>query len=119
MVESLTFGQYPFLKELGLGETNFGAYFDVKWTGSGDEVVSINPATNKPIARIRMGSMADYESCVKAMEAEKLRWAKTPAPIRGEVVRQIGEAFRRKKEPLGLLISLEMGKIKSEGLGEV
>jgi aldehyde dehydrogenase family 7 member A1 len=44
---------------------------------------------------------------------------KTPAPVRGEIVRQIGEAFRKKKEPLGLLISLEMGKIKSEGLGEV
>ena len=44
---------------------------------------------------------------------------KTPAPVRGEIVRQVGEAFRKKKEPLGLLISLEMGKIKSEGLGEV
>lgn len=79
----------------------------------------MNPATNKPIAKIRMGSLADYESCVKAMESEKVRWAKTPAPVRGEVVRQIGEAFRQKKEALGLLISLEMGKIKSEGLGEV
>jgi len=79
----------------------------------------VNPATNKPIAKIRMGSLADYESCVKAMESEKVRWAKTPAPVRGEVVRQIGEAFRQKKEALGLLISLEMGKIKSEGLGEV
>ena len=53
------------------------------------------------------------------METEKIRWMKTPAPIRGEVVRQIGDAFRAKKEALGLLISLEMGKIKSEGLGEV
>jgi aldehyde dehydrogenase family 7 protein A1 len=66
-----------------------------------------------------MGSPADYEACIRAMEAEKARWMKTPAPVRGEVVRQIGEAFRRKKEALGLLISLEMGKIKSEGLGEV
>ena len=53
------------------------------------------------------------------MEAEKVKWAKTPAPIRGEIVRQIGDAFRQKKEALGALISLEMGKIKSEGLGEV
>jgi len=53
------------------------------------------------------------------MEAEKIKWMKTPAPIRGEVVRQIGDAFRKKKEALGMLISLEMGKIKSEGLGEV
>jgi acyl-CoA reductase-like NAD-dependent aldehyde dehydrogenase len=53
------------------------------------------------------------------MLAEKVRWMKTPAPLRGEIVRQIGEAMRKKKEALGMLISLEMGKIKSEGLGEV
>jgi aldehyde dehydrogenase family 7 member A1 len=53
------------------------------------------------------------------MQTEKLKWAKTPAPVRGEIVRQIGDAFRAKKEALGMLVSLEMGKIKSEGLGEV
>jgi aldehyde dehydrogenase family 7 member A1 len=116
---SLTFSQYPFLKELGLGETNLGVYRGGEWLANGEEVVSVNPANNKPIAKVRMGSKADYESCIKAMETEKIKWMKTPAPVRGEIVRQIGEAFRKKKEPLGLLISLEMGKIKSEGLGEV
>lgn len=53
------------------------------------------------------------------METEKVRWMKTPAPVRGEIVRQIGEALRKYKDPLGSLISLEMGKIKSEGDGEV
>ncbi len=53
------------------------------------------------------------------MEAEKARWMKTPAPLRGEIVRQIGEAMRKKKDALGSLISLEMGKVKNEGLGEV
>lgn len=53
------------------------------------------------------------------MEAEKDRWMLTPAPKRGEIIREIGEAFRKKKEALGALISLEMGKIRSEGLGEV
>jgi len=53
------------------------------------------------------------------MEAEKIKWFKTPGPIRGEIVRQIGDAVRQKKEALGALVSLEMGKIKSEGLGEV
>lgn len=120
MVEvRLTFNDYPFLKELGLSETNSGVYRDGQWTASGEEVLALNPSTNKPIARVKMGSPADYEACVKSMEQEKIRWMKTPAPIRGEVVRQIGEAFRKKKEPLGMLISLEMGKIKSEGLGEV
>ena len=115
----LTFNEYPFLKELGLQENNLGVYRAGEWCGAGEEAVSLNPANNKPIAKIRMGSKADYESCIKAMESEKIKWMKTPGPIRGEVIRQIGEAFRRKKEALGLLISLEMGKIKSEGLGEV
>lgn len=115
----LTFNEYPFLKELGLQENNLGVYRSGEWCGSGEEAVSLNPANNNPIAKIKMGSKADYESCIKAMEAEKIKWMKTPGPIRGEVIRQIGEAFRRKKEALGLLISLEMGKIKSEGLGEV
>ena len=118
-MDKLTFNDYPFLKELGLSETNLGCYRDGEWTAGGEEILSINPATNKPIARVKMGSKADYEACVKAMELEKLRWMKTPGPIRGEVVRQIGDAFRAKKEALGMLISLEMGKIKSEGMGEV
>ena len=96
---------------MGLAESNLGVYRAGEWTGSGEEVISVNPANNKPIARIKMGSKADYETCIKAMEAEKVRWMKTPGPIRGEVIRQIGEAFRRKKEALGMLISLEMGKI--------
>jgi aldehyde dehydrogenase family 7 member A1 len=115
----LTFNEYPFLKELGLQENNLGVYHSGAWCGSGEEAVSLNPANNKPIAKIKMGTKAEYEACIKAMEAEKIKWMKTPGPIRGEVIRQIGEAFRRKKEALGLLISLEMGKIKSEGLGEV
>lgn len=53
------------------------------------------------------------------MEEERARWVSTPTPLRGEIVRQIGDALREKKEALGMLLSLEMGKIKSEGLGEV
>ena len=53
------------------------------------------------------------------MEAEKVKWMNTPMPLRGEIVRQIGDALRAKKEALGSLISLEMGKVKSEGNGEV
>lgn len=53
------------------------------------------------------------------MEEERARWIQTPAPLRGEIVRQIGEALRAKKDALGALITLEMGKIRSEGLGEV
>lgn len=53
------------------------------------------------------------------MEEERERWVTTPMPVRGEIVRQIGDALRVKKDQLGQLLSLEMGKIKSEGLGEV
>jgi len=53
------------------------------------------------------------------MQQEQERWMKLPPPVRGEIVREIGNALREKKEALGAVISLEMGKIKSEGLGEV
>ena len=53
------------------------------------------------------------------MAEEKKRWVTLPAPARGEIVRQIGDALRQKKDALGALITLEMGKIRSEGLGEV
>jgi len=66
-----------------------------------------------------MGNEEDYESCIAAMESEKERWMLKPMPARGEIIRQIGEALRAKKDALGSLVSLEMGKIKSEGDGEV
>lgn len=120
MVEStLTFKEYPFLEELGLEEVNLGVYHSGKWTGSGPEYVAVNPHNNKPIAKIQMGSAQDYEDCINAMEQEKEKWMLLPMPQRGEIVRQIGEALRAKKSALGSLISLEMGKIKSEGDGEV
>lgn len=116
---NLTFNQYPFLAELGLSEVNNGCYRAGEWVGNGEEYTCVNPTNNKPIAKIKMASAQDYEDSIRAMEAEKVRWMQTPAPVRGEIVRQIGEAMRKKKEALGLLISLEMGKIKSEGQGEV
>lgn len=117
--QELTFNQYPFLRELGLSEDNSGCYRNGEWVGSGQVVTAISPADNKPIARVRLASLQDYEDCMLAMQSEKERWMKTPGPVRGEIVRQIGVALREKKEALGALLSLEMGKIKSEGLGEV
>lgn len=117
--ESLTFNQYPFLRELGLSEDNNGCYRDGQWVANGGYVTAVSPADNKPIARVRLGSLQDYQDCMASMQTEKERWAKTPAPVRGEIVRQIGVALREKKDALGQLLSLEMGKIKSEGLGEV
>ena len=120
MVEQgLTYSEFPFLKELGLEETNLGVYRNGEWVGSGPDFTALNPHNNKPIAKVKMGSVQDYDDCIKAMEAEKVKWMNTPMPLRGEIVRQIGDALRAKKEALGSLISLEMGKVKSEGNGEV
>jgi aldehyde dehydrogenase family 7 protein A1 len=119
MESSLAFDKYPFLKELGLAPENPGCYYGGKWVGEGDFVNSVNPHNGEIIAKIRFGTKDNYEEAVQTMLKGKDEWMTTPAPLRGEIVRQIGEAFRKYKEPLGKLISLEMGKILSEGLGEV
>uniref|UniRef100_A0AAR2ISE9 Aldehyde dehydrogenase domain-containing protein n=1 Tax=Pygocentrus nattereri TaxID=42514 RepID=A0AAR2ISE9_PYGNA len=110
--------KYAWLKELGLSEDNNGVY-NGTWGGTGEVVTSYCPANNEPIARVRQATMAEYEETVqKAREAWKV-WTDIPAPKRGEIVRQIGDALRRKIKVLGSLVSLEMGKIYVEGVGEV
>jgi aldehyde dehydrogenase family 7 protein A1 len=111
--------KYPFLKELGIGAMNHGVYRNGEWCGNGGVVTSVNPHDNSEIAQTKLGSLQDYDDCIKAMQSETKKWQALPGPQRGEIVRQIGEELRKKKEALGLLLSLEMGKIKSEGLGEV
>lgn len=78
-----------------------------------------NPTTGQPIAGLRLDGPAEYEAAAAAAVEAFRRWREVPAPKRGEVIRAIGEAYRKVKEPLGELISLEMGKIRAEGLGEV
>jgi len=110
--------KYEFLKELGIEEENHGVY-DGSWKGSGEVVTSLSPANGQPIARVRTGTLQDYEGCIKASEEAWQVWADVPAPHRGEIVRQIGEELRKYLLPLGKLVSLEMGKIVPEGVGEV
>jgi len=110
--------KYAFLKELGLEDQNKGVYHG-KWSGSGETVTSLCPANGKPIAQVTTGSLTDYEDCVKAAEEAWKIWADLPVPARGDIVRQVGDALRNKIEPLGKLVSLEMGKIVPEGIGEV
>ena len=108
-----------FLKELGIEGTNSGAY-DGRWIPcTGAMLESRNPATGEVIARVQQASRAEYDRCLAAAHEAFLRWRAVPAPKRGEVVRKMGEAIRAKKDPLGRLISLEMGKILQEGWGEV
>ncbi len=82
-------------------------------------VISENPATGQPIAAVRLDTRRDYEGAVERAEAAQRQWRQVPAPLRGEIVRRIGNAFREHKDALGSLVTLEMGKIKPEGDGEV
>lgn len=82
-------------------------------------VVSRSPATGKPIAAVKLHTADDYEQITQRAVTAFDRWRRVPAPKRGEVVRQIGNAYRDVLEDLGSLLTLEMGKIKAEGIGEV
>jgi aldehyde dehydrogenase (NAD+) len=108
------------LEELGLGAKNSGVCGSewVKQPG-GHELVSLNPSTGKPIASVVTAGGGDYERVVGDAARAFEEWRAWPAPKRGEVVRQLGEALRAKKKALGALVSLEMGKIRVEGEGEV
>ncbi len=91
---------------------------DASETGS-DIVTVENPATGEPIAGVRLDDADSYEQTVaRSVEAFK-RWRTVPAPVRGQVVRAIGNELRSHKEALGELVALEVGKIRSEGIGEV
>jgi len=105
---------------LGLQETLSGASYGDQWfAGSGDWIEVHSPATGKSLAKVQQASEADFNKVlVNAMKAFEY-WRGLPVPKRGEIVRQFGIALREKKEPLGRLVSLEMGKILTEGLGEV
>lgn len=82
-------------------------------------VVVANPSTGRPIAAVRLDDSESYEKAARASLEAFARWRLVPAPERGQVVRAIGDEFRRHKAALGELVSLEVGKIRQEGLGEV
>ncbi len=109
------------LKGLGLAEVNPGAWCGDGWLASADAPLSksIDPATGEVIASVRAATEADYERVVASAAVAFLQWREVPAPRRGEAVRLVGDALRAKKDLLGSLVSLEMGKIKTEGDGEV
>jgi aldehyde dehydrogenase family 7 protein A1 len=87
--------------------------------GGGHKLVSLDPTTGEVLGTVTGASEEDLERCVAEMSRAKSAWAAVPMPKRGEVVRLIGEGLREKKGALGALVSLEMGKILSEGEGEV
>jgi len=86
---------------------------------AGKELVSYNPTTGEALAKIIQATPATYEKVADAAQQAFLQWRSVPAPKRGEVVRDLGNALREFKEPLGDLVTVEMGKIRAEGHGEV
>src|SRR5687768_17882674 len=104
---------------LGIESENPAACSGGVWLPGERLFDSIDPARGEPIARAGSASRADYDRVMAEAIAHWQAWRTVPAPRRGEVVRLIGEALRRQKDALGSLISLETGKLKSEGDGEV
>ncbi len=108
------------LEKLEIDSINSGLSTGKNWMETkGDVTASFSPIDGKKIAEVKNATLDDYEMVVKKAQEAFLIWRKTPAPVRGEIVRQIGNALREKKDELGQLVTLEMGKIYQEGLGEV
>jgi len=108
------------LKDLGLSEVNSGAGTGTTWLECGGEILeSVSPVDGKIIGRVQQASGHDYDKvAARARDAFK-EWCMVPAPKRGDIVRQIGNAVRLRKEELSTLVSLEVGKIRAEAEGEV
>lgn len=109
------------LKKLNLKTLNPAICTGLNWLEgeSSDKFDSLSPIDGEIIASVGKASKKNYEHVIITAQAASLHWKKIPAPARGEIVRQIGQEFRNKKELIGDLVSLEMGKSRSEGHGEV
>ncbi len=114
-----SFGIEEALKELGLNETNNGTSTGASWFSSGEEIASYSPVDGKLIGKVSATTKEDYEKVISTATEGFKEWRTLPAPQRGEIVRKFNDELRRLKEPLGKLVSYEMGKSYQEGLGEV
>ena len=109
-----------FLKALGIEGLNKGTSTGSEWIESkGEKIISYSPADGKEIGTVISTTREEYDQIIETASQAFLEWRTWPAPRRGEIVRQIGEALRANKESLGQLVSYEMGKSLQEGLGEV
>ena len=106
------------LCSLGIEDHNRGG-FAGEWIGSGPEIEICTPIDGSRLAAVSQVSEAEYDQIVDRAHAAFIHWRKIPAPKRGEVVRQLGNSLREAKKELGALVTLEMGKIRAEGEGEV
>ena len=109
------------LDRLGLESVNAGTWSgsEAMSSDSAPLIESINPANGEVIASVRATTADEYEKVVSNARQAYIEWRKIPAPVRGDAVRRVGNALRDNKDALGSLVTLEMGKIKAEGDGEV
>ncbi|CZH29340.1 TPA: aldehyde dehydrogenase family protein [Legionella pneumophila subsp. pneumophila] len=109
------------LQRLNIKSVNPGAFSGHGWHSDNHAhtLESFNPSTGNKLAEIATCTIDDYEQVMQRAEQAAQAWRKVPAPKRGEIIRQIGQALRENKDSLGSLVSLEMGKSKQEGDGEV
>src|SRR5690554_3750279 len=120
MQEAITdFGIKEVLEQLEISDVNFGTSTGNEWFANGEEISSNTPVNGNLIAKVNASSKEDFERVMKTASEAFKTWRMKPAPQRGEIVRQFGNELRRLKEPLGKLVSYEMGKSYQEGLGEV
>jgi aldehyde dehydrogenase (NAD+) len=111
-----------FLKKLGISEKNSGTCSGKEWLQPAEDaqyIDSYSPVDGKLIGSVSVTTPMEFESVMRKVSEAFIIWREVPAPRRGEIVRQIGNKLREFKEPLGRLVSYEMGKILQEGMGEV
>jgi aldehyde dehydrogenase (NAD+) len=113
------FGIENALKVLGVQSINEGTSTGSQWFSNGEIIESYSPVDGQLIGKVKTTTKEDYEKVMKMATSAFKTWRTTPAPQRGEIVRQFGDKLRKKKEALGKLVSYEMGKSYQEGLGEV
>ena len=113
------FGIESALEKLGVNQINKGTSTGSNWFSEGDMISSFSPVDGKLIGKVTTTSREDYDRVIDTAQAAYKEWRKVPAPQRGEIVRQFGNKLRELKEPLGQLVSYEMGKSLQEGYGEV
>lgn len=113
------FGIQEALEKLGVKDINEGSSTGSQWFSNGDIIESYSPVDGQLIGKVKTTTNKDYATVMAAATSAFKTWRVMPAPQRGEIVRQFGEKLRELKEPLGKLVSYEMGKSYQEGLGEV
>ena len=116
---AIDFGMDKALKQLGLTEINNGTSTGKDWFSNGEIIESYSPVDGSLIGKVKATTREDYEKVISTAQKGFKSWRTMPAPQRGEIVRKFNDELRRLKEPLGKLVSYEMGKSCQEGLGEV